>query len=76
MIEMLVRLGVALFLSLVLAVLLAWGWDSSDDHPTPLSQPAQCQHPCDAPETTRSSPESAFVSRFETHANRIDKDQV
>jgi len=32
-IEMLVRLGVALVLSLVLAVLLAWGWDSSDPLP-------------------------------------------
>lgn len=38
-IEMLVRLGVALFLSLGLAVLLAWGWDSSDDHPTPSQTP-------------------------------------
>jgi hypothetical protein len=38
-IEMLVRLGLALFLSLGLAVLLAWGWDSSDDHPTPSHTP-------------------------------------
>ena len=30
MIEMLFRLGVALVLSLSLALLLAWGWDSSD----------------------------------------------
>jgi len=38
-IEMLVRLGLALFLSLGLAVLLAWGWDSSDDRPTPSHTP-------------------------------------
>jgi hypothetical protein len=36
---MLVRLGLALLLSLGLAVLLAWGWDSSDDHPTPSHTP-------------------------------------
>ena len=47
MIEMLFRLGVALVLSLSLALLLAWGWDSSDaatgqqpaaasDQPAPL----------------------------------------
>ena len=30
MIEMFVRLGLALTLSLGLAVLLAWGWDRSD----------------------------------------------
>lgn len=30
---MLVRLGLALFLSLCLAVLLAWSWDSSDTLP-------------------------------------------
>ncbi len=30
MIEVFVRLGLALLLSLSLAVLLAWGWDSSD----------------------------------------------
>ena len=38
-IEMLVRLGLALFLSLGLAVLLAWGWDSSDDRPSPTHRP-------------------------------------
>jgi hypothetical protein len=32
---MLVRLGLALVLSLGLAVLLAWGWDNSD--PLPVS---------------------------------------
>lgn len=36
---MLVRLGLALVLSLGLAVLLAWGWDSSDDRPTPAHTP-------------------------------------
>ncbi|MDO9251555.1 hypothetical protein [Hydrogenophaga sp.] len=39
MIEMLVRLGLALFLSLGLAVLLAWGWDSSDPLPTTAGIP-------------------------------------
>ncbi|MEZ5646384.1 MAG: hypothetical protein R3E94_11215 [Burkholderiaceae bacterium] len=34
MIEMFVRLGLALTLSLGLAVLLAWGWDRSDPPPT------------------------------------------
>ncbi|UJW79973.1 hypothetical protein [Hydrogenophaga sp. SL48] len=43
MIEMLFRLGVALLLSLSLALLLAWGWDRSDtappQQPTPTSAP-------------------------------------
>lgn len=30
MVEMMLRLGLALVLSLGLAVLLAWGWDRSD----------------------------------------------
>ncbi|MCD6665153.1 MAG: hypothetical protein LT081_03630 [Hydrogenophaga sp.] len=30
MIEILTRLGIALVLSVTLAVLLAWGWDNSD----------------------------------------------
>ncbi|MDO8905689.1 hypothetical protein [Hydrogenophaga sp.] len=33
MIEICTRLGLALVLSLTLAVLLAWGWDSSDPLP-------------------------------------------
>lgn len=33
MVEILVRLGFALLLSLCLAVLLAWGWDTSDPLP-------------------------------------------
>jgi hypothetical protein len=33
LIEVLVRLGLALLLSLSLAVLLAWGWHSSDRSP-------------------------------------------
>ncbi|MBT9553043.1 MAG: hypothetical protein IV088_19520 [Hydrogenophaga sp.] len=44
MIEMLFRLGVALLLSLSLALLLAWGWDRSDavppQEPAPTSQPS------------------------------------
>lgn len=33
MIEICTRLGLALVLSVTLAVLLAWGWDSSDPLP-------------------------------------------
>jgi hypothetical protein len=35
--EIFARLGLALVLSLGLAVLLAWGWDSSE--PLPTTQP-------------------------------------
>jgi len=35
---MLVRLGLALFISLALALLLAWGWDRSDPA-TPDNRP-------------------------------------
>ncbi len=35
MVEILVRLGFALLLSLCLAVLFAWGWDRSDTQPVP-----------------------------------------
>jgi len=35
LIEVFVRLGLALLLSMGLAVLLAWGWDSSDRAATP-----------------------------------------
>ena len=34
-VEILVRLGFALLLSLCLAVLFAWGWDRSDTLPSP-----------------------------------------
>ncbi len=39
MVEILVRLGFALLLSLCLAVLLAWGWDTSDPSPATASSP-------------------------------------
>jgi hypothetical protein len=37
-VEMLMRLGLALFLSLALAVLMAWGWDRSDQPPVNVEQ--------------------------------------
>jgi hypothetical protein len=37
-VEMLMRLGLALFISLALAVLMAWGWDRSDPPPVNAEQ--------------------------------------
>ena len=46
MIEVFVRLGLALLLSLGLAVLLAWGWDSSDrTHPSAVQQLTEAPAP-------------------------------
>ena len=38
--EILTRLGFAVLLSLLLAVLLAWGWDSSEPAPVGPTPPA------------------------------------
>ena len=38
LIEMLVRLGLALLLSLTVAVLMAWGWSLSDNPPQGAEQ--------------------------------------
>jgi hypothetical protein len=61
LIEVFVRLGLALLLSMGLAVLLAWGWDSSD-RAAAVSQemvsaaPAQdATSPADTSATTRST---------------------
>lgn len=46
LIEVFVRLGLALLLSLGLAVLLAWGWDSSDrTHPSAVQQLTEAPAP-------------------------------
>lgn len=48
--EVFVRLGLALLLSLGLAVLLAWGWDSSD-----RTQPNAAQQRTEAPAPTHAA---------------------